>query len=516
MHEGKGILQRKGQVAGCILFRRENRDPVSSKGNHQILLCLISVDLQGKDLKSERDEIRKGGNMMDSLTGKLAAFLVDLNYNSLPPEVIRKAKLCLMDTLGAALAGSKTKEALIAKRLAPKLNPMKEATLFTGKGKVGVLEGAMANGIMSHALELDDGNRYAQGHPGVVVIPAVLALGEKEKMKGKDVISAIVAGYEVFGRVGAGGNPSHFSRGFHTTGTCGTFAAAAACGRLLKLNESKMVSALGIAGSQAAGLFAFLADGTMTKVLHAGKAAQNGILSAYLAREGFTGPAYILEDKRGFYQAFADDFNSQRVWEGLGKKYEILSTYVKFHASCRHSHAAIDALLDIRGRNAMQPQEIEKVNVHTYTIAAKLIDGKKVSTPISGKMSLPYSAAAALLCGKVGLDEFLPKKMNDPALRALMEKIDVYPDPELDKLVPDHRGARAEIILKDGRKLSSEILDPKGEPENPGSENDLYDKFRMLASTIFKNAKVEKMLDKIDNLEKIGDISELNRLLVVK
>ncbi|MCX5917808.1 MAG: MmgE/PrpD family protein, partial [Deltaproteobacteria bacterium] len=171
---------------------------------------------------------------MNSLTGKLAAFITGLKYQSLPPEVIQKAKHCLMDTLGAALAGSKAADGIIAKKVAEKLSPRKESTLFTGKGKVGVLEAALANGIMSHALELDDGNRYAQGHPGAATIPAVLALAEKEKKGGKEVIPAIVAGYEVFGRVGAGGNPSHFNRGFHTTGTCGTFAAAAAAGWLLR------------------------------------------------------------------------------------------------------------------------------------------------------------------------------------------------------------------------------------------------------------------------------------------
>ncbi len=453
---------------------------------------------------------------MDTLSGKLASFVAGLSYNALPSEVVQKAKHCLMDTLGAALAGSNTPEARIAKRMAEKLGQKKETTLFTGKGKVGALEGALANGIMSHALELDDGNRYAQGHPGVAVIPAVLALGEKEKVKGKDLIAPIVAGYEVFGRVGAGCNPSHFNRGFHTTGTCGTFAAAAACARLLKLNESKTVSTLGIAGSQAAGLFAFMADGTMTKTLHAGKAAQNGILSAYLAKEGFTGPAFILEDKRGFYKAFADSCTPDRVVQGLGEKYEIMTTYVKFHASCRHSHPAVDAILETLARAPVKADEIEKVNVHTYTIAAKLIDGKQVSTPISGKMSLPYSAAVAILYGKVGLGEFKPRVMSDPSVLGLMEKIDVYADPELDRLVPDHRGARAEFILKDGRKLNSEVLDAKGEPENPGGASDIYDKFRMLAGTVFKPERVDKLMEKIEGLEKLKDLSELTKLLTIR
>ena len=453
---------------------------------------------------------------METLTGKLANFIVGLKYQRLPEEVILKAKHCLMDTLGAALAGSKTPEALIAKRLMENLNPRKESTLFTGKGKIGVLEAAMANGILSHALELDDGNRYAQGHPGVATIPAVLALAEKEKLKGKDVIPAIVAGYEIFGRVGAGGNPSHFNRGFHTTGTCGTFAAAAAAGWLLRLNEPRMVSALGIAGTQAAGLFAFMADGTMTKTFHAGKAAQNGILAAYFAKEGFTGPAYVLEDKRGFYQACADTSNPDRVIAGLGEKYEIMTTYVKYHASCRHSHAPVDAILDLRSRTPFRPEDVEKVNIYTYTIAAKLIDGKDVTTPISGKMSLPYSAAVAIIYGRVGLGEFRPKVLNDRAVHALMERIDVFADPEIDKLVPHHRGARAEILLKDGRTLTLTILDPKGEPENPGTASDIYDKFRLLAGTVFKTAKVEKILERIENLEKVKDISELTSLLVLK
>jgi len=453
---------------------------------------------------------------MESLTGKLANFIGGLNYKNLPEEVTLKAKHCLMDTIGAALAGSKTPEALIAKRLAEKLNQKKEATLFTSKGKVRVLEAAMANGIMSHALELDDGNRFAQGHPGVAVIPAVVALAEKGQMKGKDLIPAIVAGYEVFGRIGAAGNPSHFNRGFHTTGTCGTFAAAAAAGRLLKLDDRKMVSALGIAGSQAAGLFAFMADGTMTKVLHAGKAAQNGILSALLAKEGFTGPSTVLENERGFYRAFADTFDPRRILNGLGERYEILNTYVKFHASCRHSHPAIDAILDIRKSQSFQPEEIEKVNFYTYTIAAKFVEGKQVQTPLSGRMSLPYSASVALLEGRVGPEEFKPKKLKDERVRILMDRIDVFPDQELDKMVPNHRGAKAEVILKDGRRFTAEVLDAKGEPENPGSGGDLYDKFRLLARVVFKEERIEKIIEKIHRLEKTLDISEFTRLLLVR
>ena len=188
-----------------------------------------------------------------------------------------------------------------------------------------------------------------------------------------------------------------------------------------------------------------------------------------------------------------------------------MNTYVKFHASCRHSHPAVDAILDISSQVPLKPNEIEKVNVYTYSIAAKLIDGKQVSTPISGKMSLPYSAAVAILRGKVGLGEFTIKVMKDQEVQALMQKIDVYADPELDQMVPAHRGARAEILLTDGRKLTSTILDPKGEPENPGSGNDVYDKFRMLAGTVFKTDRVNRLLEKIDGLEKMRDLTKVTR-----
>jgi len=450
---------------------------------------------------------------MKSPTQALASFIADITYEDIPPEAIKKTKFVFLDTLGAAIAGSQTKEGKIAANLARKLSGKSECVLIASEMKVDCLYAALFNGIMAHALELDDGNRYAMGHPGVNVIPAVLALGEQEKISGKDAIAAIVAGYEAFGRIAAAGNPSHYNRGFHTTGTCGAFAAAAAAGKIFGFDASQMTQNLGIAGSQSAGLFAFMSNGAMTKVLHPGKAAQSGILSAYLVNEGFTGPDTVLEHKQGFYSGYADLYNPDRIMEGLGDKLEILNTYTKYHAACRHSHSAVDAALFIARKNAIAAEDIESVTVRTYEVAAKMTAGKEITTPLSGKMSLPYCTAAAVVDGQVGLDQFAPEKLTDPMILNLMKKVDVQSDGKLDSLVPDHRGARVEIRMNSGEKYEKEVLDAMGEPENPGTMDDQLNKFKNCTSGILDKGKMVSLIDRIQHLEDIDDLSQVAELL---
>ena len=450
---------------------------------------------------------------MQSPTRTLATFLAELTYERLPPEVVTRAKVVLLDTLGAALAGSQTPEGSIAIRLAHKLSGKQEATLLATDVKVDCLYAALFNGLMAHVLELDDGNRYAMGHPGVSVVPTVLALGEQTHISGRDAIVATVAGYEAMGRVAAAGNPSHYHRGFHTTGTCGTFAAAAAAGKILNLNPAETAQVFGIAGSQSAGLFAFMANGAMTKVLHPGRAAQSGILSAYLVREGFTGPETVLEDPRGFYAAYADGYTPGRIVDRLGEVYEIMHTYTKYHAACRHTHAAIDAALEIAGNHPVAVADIAAITVHTYQVAAKLTGGKEITSPLSGKMSLPYSVAVALTDGQAGLQQYSAEKLSDPAVRNLMDKIEVAMDARLDSLVPAHRGARVEMVLASGQRHAAEVIDALGEPENPGSQADQLKKFRALAGVVFAEERMEQIIATVQNLEAMADINSLAALL---
>ncbi|MCJ7830578.1 MAG: MmgE/PrpD family protein, partial [Desulfobacterales bacterium] len=450
---------------------------------------------------------------MQSPTRTLATFLSELTYDRLPPAVVARAKVVLLDTLGAAVGGSRTPEGRIAIRLAQKLSGKQEATLLATGVKVDCLYAALVNGLMAHVLELDDGNRYAMGHPGVSVVPTVLALGEQEHITGRDAIVATVAGYEAMSRVAAAGNPSHYHRGFHTTGTCGTFASAAAAGKILNLNPSETAMAFGIAGSQSAGLFAFMANGAMTKVLHPGRAAQSGILSVYLVREGFTGPETVLEDPRGFYAAYADGYVPERIVDRLGEIYEIMHTYTKDHAACRHTHAAIDAALGIADTHPVAVSDIAAITVHTYQVAAKLTGGKQITSPLSGKMSLPYSVAVALTDGQAGLQQYSSEKLNDPAVRGLMGKIEVRVDARLDSLVPAHRGARVEMVLTSGQRHTAEVIDALGEPENPGSLADQLKKFKALAGVVFDEDRLEQIIATVQNLEAVADINSLAALL---
>jgi 2-methylcitrate dehydratase PrpD len=450
---------------------------------------------------------------MNGPTHVLASFLSGLTYADLPPEAVEKAKFVFLDTLGAAVAGSQAEEGSIAARLARKLSGKEESVLIASDMRVDCLYAALFNGIMAHALELDDGNRYAMGHPGVAVIPAVLALGETEKKPGKAIIAAIVAGYEAFGRIAAAGNPSHYHRGFHTTGTCGTFGAAAACGNLFGFDTSQMVQNLGIAGSQSAGLFAFMSNGAMTKVLHPGKAAQSGILSALLIREGFTGPDTVLEHKQGFYAGYADRFRPERITEGLGEKFEIMNTYTKYHAACRHIHPSADAALVIRKEYRIEPEEIESIRVRTYEVAAKLTGGKEITTPLSGKMSLPYCIAAAFAEGEVGLGQFSPQKLADSGILSLMEKVEVISDSGFDKLIPDHRCARVEVVTKSGRTCAHEVLDALGEPENPGTMEDQLRKFKGCTNGVFEPNRMDRLIDCIRHLEEVEDLTDVAELL---
>ena len=450
---------------------------------------------------------------MESLTRKLSDFLADLTYENIPGAVADKAKFVLLDTLGAMLAGSQSAEGRIARQLSRKVCGKVESTLIASGRKVDCLYAALFNGIMAHALELDDGNRYAMGHPGVSVIPTVIALGEKEKISGKQAIAAIVAGYETFGRIAAAGNPSHYNRGFHTTGTCGVFGAAAAAGKIFGFDTADMIRTLGIAGSQSAGLFAFMSNGAMTKVLHAGKAAHSGILSGLLVQEGFTGPDSVLEHSQGFYAAYTDRFAPERIIDGLGETYEILNTYTKYHAACRHVHPAVDAVLFITRQNRIDPVDIATINVRTYQVAARLTAGKEISTPLSGKMSLPYCVAAAAVDGQVGLKQFAEARLSDTTLLDVMNKVDLQPDEKYEGLIPRHRSARVEIVLKTGQRYEKEITDAVGEPENPGSLEDLLAKFKDSAAGVLRKKKMDLLIDAAQRLEKIENLNQLTSFL---
>jgi 2-methylcitrate dehydratase PrpD len=385
-----------------------------------------------------------------------------------------------------------------------------ESTVIGEYGKIPCVNAAFVNGALAHIHELDDGHRFAMGHPSATVIPAALAVGEKNDATGKELITAIVVGYEVFVRIACSINPSHLQRGFHTTGTCGTFGAAAASGKILGLNMNELANALGIAGIQAAGLMEVTQGESVVKPLQPGRAAQSGVLAALFAQNGITAPDTILEGENGFCRATSDSYNLQTIVRNLGKDYEIMRVYFKFHASCRHTHPSIDATLKLVNEYNTAPEEIKEIRVKTYSTAYNLcgkeFEPKTVST---AKFSLPYCISAAILQRNVGPEVFTVEKIKDQNVLNLAKKVKVEVDPEIDKSAPKERGAKVEIIRINGEKHECFIKNPLGEPEVPASSEDLKNKFRVLSTKVIPTDSANDLITIIDKLETLKNVKEI-------
>lgn len=437
----------------------------------------------------------------------LVDFLYHLNYDNLPSEVIHQAKRCLLDYLGVVLEGSTTETAKKVRTFLSKFGDEAKITAIGYRRKTDIFKASLANGITSHVLELDDGERRASVHPGSAVISTLLPLVEQENIDGRRAIVGMVVGYEIAIRIGRAIQPSHRSCGFHATATCGTFGAAMAASKVLNLSEKEMSCALGIAGTSASGLLQFLEDGSEIKQYHPGKAALCGLLAAYLAQSGFTAPNNILEGERAFFQSASDEYNVSECINSLGKKFAILDVYFKPYAACRHCHAPIEAILNIRSKKDVRVDKVEKINVLTYKSA---VDGHNNPYPqslVGAKMSVPFSVAVALKTGRAGPKEFTPASFNNSEILNLAKRVEVKEEPALTNLVPGKRPAIVEIITKDGNKFRERVDLPKGEPENPITDEEIKKKFVELASCCRSKEEIANILEIVENTEeKIGKI----------
>lgn len=404
-----------------------------------------------------------------------ADLIYSLKYDDLPQEVIEKAKLCFLDFLGVTLRGSKTPSAIAAGKIIKK---DKESSII-GHGKSTILDASLVNGISAHSLDLDDGSRMAHIHPGATVIPAALSICEAYDKSGAELISSIVAGYQVAISLGILVNPTHRNLGFHSTGTCGTFGATAAACKALNLNRKNIINALGLAGTQASGLLESDHSGSMGKHLHAGKAAHSGIISSLLAKEGFTGPISIFEGNEGFLSSFTavDKINLEL------DNFHILDVYFKKYPICRHLHSSIDATLNILKNNPLKIEDIEKIKIKTYRIAANHDNYDAIKTE-EIRQSLPLSVAIAIKDKELNLDNL---KINED-IKKISNKVIIVCDENLDKLYPYKRSC--EVIIKSNSNLYYNNVDlPKGEPENQFSEYELLKKFYSLNPQININIK---------------------------
>ncbi|MGG1658087.1 MmgE/PrpD family protein [Brevibacillus sp. NRS-1366] len=440
-----------------------------------------------------------------SVSKEFARYILNVHFENLPQEVIGAAKRCVLDWLGSAIAGANQSPIQIIRQVAEEMGGAAQATKVTG-GQSSVALAALVNGASSHIVELDDIHKASIIHAGTVVIPAALAMAEWKARSGKELIEAVVAGYEVCYRVGEAVSPSHYYH-WHNTATCGTFGAAAAAAKLLDLGDEQIVHALGNAGTQAAGLWEFIVDGSMSKQLHPGKAAMNGILAALLAEKGFTGASRILEGDRGFIKAMSAEDKPHCLTEGLGAVYKIMENSFKIHASCRHTHHAIDLVLELSAQNRLQPVDVESIRVKTYQVALNITDNSKPDSVYAAKFSLQFCTALALVRKRAGLSDFTEETLYDSKIRELMKRVEVVVEPEIDAHYPETWGATVEIVKTDGSILHKHAEYPKGDPENPVSESEIVAKFRYLAAHLPPET-VERFVRTVGELEHLGDVRE--------
>jgi 2-methylcitrate dehydratase PrpD len=447
--------------------------------------------------------------MSAGITETLARFASTLTYDRLPPQAVIAAKQVFLDWLGNVYAGSVTQAGRIVAEVAAEQGGPPEA-LAIGHGWRGpALAAALTNGANCHCVEFDDIYKMAIYHPGAPTIAAALAMAERFRLDGRRLLTAIVAGYEVGTRIGEATAPSHY-RYWHTTGTVGTFGAAAAAGNALGLDPVQMAWALGTAGSQAAGLWQFMEDGqTMTKPLHAGKAASNGALSALLARRGFDGATRILEGEKGFCNATSQGWSFDAVLRTLGEKWNVAHTTFKAYSSCGHTHPAIDAVLALVKEHGLTVEDVQRVEVHTYAEAIAVAGNPAPRTTHQAKFSIPYCVALALRFGRIGMNEFDQDRIGDPLTAAVMQRIRVDEDPALTAVVPGKRPAIVELEIRSGRRLQQRVDYRKGDPENPLTQEDLEAKFRLLASARLSEAQARASTRVVGELERMEDVTAI-------
>jgi 2-methylcitrate dehydratase PrpD len=396
----------------------------------------------------------------------------------------------------------------------------KKGVIIGTQEKAPYLFAALANGTSSHAIEMDDVSNEASLHPGVVVFPASLATSEMVGSNGKGFIEAVVLGYEVMIRLGKALGPENsYQRGFHPTGTCGTFGSSTAASKLIGLKEEGMVNAMGIAGSQAAGSMEYLAQGAWTKRFHAGWAALSGMMAAQLSQKGFRGPTSIIEGRDGFLHAYSNGSDPGKVLEGMGSSFEILRTSVKPYACCRYMQPPIDAVLKIIRENGLQADQVEKIKLGLLRAGAHLIADPIESkyspqSIVDAQFSMPFGAAVALLYQNAGLEEFQLPKIKSEEVKRVMRLVECVVEPELDRRFPKQWGATAEVITKDGRSYFTKIEYPKGDPENPLSWEEMIEKFHDLSGPLMTRERRLKIVDQVKDLGRVRDLGKWSPILL--
>lgn len=440
---------------------------------------------------------------------RLAKFCVDTRFEDLPPALVEQAKRHILDTFGATLAGADSEVAKTARQVFE--DETGDTLVWSTRQRVGAAQAAMLNGIAAHALELDDTGGC--DHSGAVVLPAVMAAVSMagQPVSGREFITAVVIGYEVGRRVleACGGYSAHNGAGWHSTATCGVFGAAAASARIFRLNAGQTLSALGIAGSFSGGLWAFIHDGSQSKKLHSGRAAEGGLLAARFAQQGISGPTRLFEDVwGGFLQTLASATSTPEALDAdLGAVWKLARCSIKPYASCRGTHSAIDALGLLLDQLNVPVDQVEDIQVSLCSFLKDMCGGQDVGTLAAAQMSLTYALAARLVHGHCRLQAYDDEARNDPRIVQWMSRIRL----EVDPLLSEDGEPVVTLRTVDGRQASLCVEVPLGAPGNPLSDVLLAEKFFSLATRVMPREQAQALFDQLCRLDALESVRSLDR-----
>lgn len=446
------------------------------------------------------------------LTMRFAEHAATLAFDDLPAEVIEKAKFILRDGIGNQIAASAVAEPVARMvELVREWGGAPESTVVGYGFKVPAPHAALCNAMMGHGVELDDAHGSGLIKAGSVLVPSVFAIAEKTRSSGRDVIAALVAGYDIAVRIAKAINPGHRQRGYHTTGTVSLFGAAAASARLLGCNAEQIAWALGLAGMQSAGIQSYLDDSCMAKPFSPGKSAFNGVLAAIMASRGFTGPKKVIESREGFLNAFAPSVNGDLITDGLGTKFSIMEVGFKPHAACRYAHGPLDLAQAMYHEDGVRLADVDHVTVHMSELAIRQASRTLYPNLNVAMGSTEFGVALALALGNNGLKEYWQGfKMRD-VHDAAATRVTLRAEPEFGV---GGRQSIVEIALKNGKTLRRRQEEPRGEPGNPLTPRELERKFFAMTGMVIDDRAARAISDTMMTFDRTADAGTIPAMTV--
>jgi 2-methylcitrate dehydratase PrpD len=448
-------------------------------------------------------------------TRKLASFVSRLSYEELPRGIVEKTKDLILDQLGCQLAGSTMPwSRAVYEYVEASRGRAEESTIVRYGTKAPAQDAAFANASFGSAFMGDDTDSVSHAHLGAIILSAALAVGEKAGIGGRELLTAVVVGYEVASRVGAA-SPAAERRGYHPGPLFGPFGAAAAAGTILGFGEEEMLDALGIAGSHAGGLMEYsLSGGTVNRV-HAGIAASSGIRAALLVRKGFKGPPTILEGERGFVKAFSGESALGEITRSLGQEFRVGIIDLKAHCCCGTSGSTIDAVSTIVRENRIDPRDIEEIVIHVspavFRLTGKIVRPRDIT---SAQFGGRFGVALRLVKGGNSFREYTEEMLGDPEVLSLEAKTTIVVDETLDLNPGADHPARAVIRTAGGKRYEATVLAQRGSVLNPMSREEVHEKFRSFASALLPPEGIESIIGTVSRMEEVKQIGDLSRLLV--